>query len=97
MEVAFTVDVLRYRFRDVPRVETEASIASIGIAGSLDLAIQKATSDMARWLKSDYRLTDTEAALVLGTAAKYDVPDVVLPWVSVALRIDKAVLAALRE
>ena len=92
MDVAFTVDVERYRFRDVPRVETAEAIASVGIAGSLDQAIEKATSDMARWLEADYGLSSTEAALVLGTAAEYDVPDVVPPWVSVALRLEKAVL-----
>lgn len=97
MDVAFSVEVERYRFRDGPRVETEQEIASIGIAGSLDQAVQKATADLARWLEADYGLTATEAALVLGTAVAYDIPDLVLPWVSVAARIDKAHLAALRR
>lgn len=96
MEVAFTVDVLRYRFRDVPRVETPEFLSSVGIAGSLDAAIEKATSDMARWLEADYGLSSTETALVLGTAAQYDVPDVVPPWISVALRIDRGVLDRIR-
>lgn len=97
MELVFTVDVQRYRFRSVPRVVTPESIASVGIAGSLDLAIQEATSDMARWLESDYGLSSTETALVLGTAVEYDIPDVVRPWVSVAIKISKSVLAQINQ
>ena len=90
MDVVFSVEVQRYRFRSVPRVETEQEIASVGIAGSLDRAVEAATTDLARWLAADYGLTETEVALVLGTAVEYDIPDLVLPWVSVAARIDKA-------
>lgn len=97
LDVTFSVDVLRYRFRNVPRVENERSIASIGIAGSLDQAIQKATSDLVRWLKADFDLTDTEAALVMGTAVQYDIPDIVPPWVSVAARIDRDALSTLSD
>ena len=95
MDVVFSVEVERYRFRTVPRVETGDAIASVGIAGSLDQAVQKATTDLARWLEADYGLTSTEAAVVLGTAVEYDVPDLVLPWVSVAARIDKGALDGL--
>ena len=95
MDVVFSVNVEPYRFRDVPRIETPEAIASVGIAGSLDQAIQKATTDLARWLESDYGLTATEAALILGTVVEYDIPDLVLPWVSVAARIDKEALSSL--
>ena len=95
MDVVFSVAVERYRFRRVPRVETAEAIASVGIAGSLDRAVQAATADLARWLESDYGLTAT--ALVLGTAVAYDVPDLVLPWVSVAARIDKEHLSRLGQ
>ena len=94
-EVAFTVKVQRYRFREVPRVEDDAVIASVGIAGSLDRALEQATTDMARWLESDYGLTSGEAALVLGTVARFRIPDVVGPWVSVALEVDKVRLEGL--
>ena len=97
MDVVFSVEVERYRFRTVPRVETEDAIASVGIAGSLDRAVQAATTDLARWLEADYGLTATEAAVVLGTVVEYDVPDLVLPWVSVAARIDKEYLSRLGQ
>ena len=97
MDVAFTVDVLRYRFRNVPRVETSEYLSSVGIAGSLDQAITRATSDMARWLESEYDLSSTETALVMGTAVKYDVPDMVPPQFSIAIRVNRAAVARIRE
>ncbi|MEM9666491.1 MAG: acetamidase/formamidase family protein [Bacteroidota bacterium] len=96
MAITFTVDVLRYRFRTVPRVETEAYLSSLGIAGSLDQAITRATSDMARWLESEYGLSSTETALVMGTAVQYDVPDMVPPKFSIAIRVDRATLDRIR-
>ena len=92
MDVTFTVDVQRYRFRSTPSVETPEYFSSIGIAGSLDQAITKATSDMARWLEEEYRLSSTETALVMGTAVQYDVPDMVPPQFSIAIRVSRAVL-----
>jgi len=97
MDVTFTVDVLRYRFRNVPRVETPDYLSSVGIAGSLDRAITKATSDMARWLESEYQLSSTETALVMGTVVKYDVPDIVPPAFSIAIRVSKAAVDRIRE
>ncbi len=64
-------------------------VIGLGIAGSLDQAIKQGTSDMARWLESDYRLTSPEAAYVLGFANVYDVPDMVPPFVGVSSRVPK--------
>ena len=93
--MTFSVEVLRYRFYQVPRVETEDALVSVGIAGSLDRAVEQATSDLVRCLGEAYGLTDTETALVMGTALRYDIPDLVQPWISVSARIDKAVLAGI--
>jgi amidase len=35
---------------------------------ALDQALQRATSEMARWLEGDYKLNSTEAAMILGFA-----------------------------
>lgn len=97
MDVAFTVEVLRQRYHGATRVETATDIQSVGVAGSLDIAVRHATSDMARWLERDYGLTATEAALVMGFAFEYAVPDIVPPWVSVVARVPKSALAQLRR
>ncbi len=42
----------------------------IGIAGSLDEALHRATTGMAHYLDGEYGLNSTEAVLVLGLAVK---------------------------
>jgi amidase len=68
---------------------------SIGIAGSLDEAMRSATTDMARWLEAEYELTSSEAAVVMGFAMRYDIPDLVPPYVGVSARLPRTVLQTL--
>lgn len=95
MDVTFSVDVQRWKFASVPRAESAEHIMSIGIGGSLDDALRRATSDLARWLEVDYKLTSNEAAVILGFAVIYDVPDLVGAQVGVSARLPKSVLATL--
>ncbi len=94
MDVTFSVDVARWKFADIPRAETADHIMSIGVGGSVDQALRRATSDLARWLEADYKLTSTEAALIMGFALIYDVPDLVGTQVGVSARLPKSVLAS---
>jgi acetamidase/formamidase len=48
----------------------------MGLDSSLNDAFKEATSDMASWLDEDYKLTPSEIAQVLGTAAEYHVSEV---------------------
>jgi amidase len=95
LNVSFSVDVKRWGFASVPRAETAESIMSIGIAGSLDEAMRSATTDMARWLESEYEVSSSEAAVVMGFAMRYDIPDLVPPYVGVSARLPKSVLQQL--
>ena len=72
-------------------------LLSIGIGGSLDQALQRATTDLARWLEGDYQLNSTEAAMVMGFAAKYDVADLVDTQVSIVVKVPKTTLAQLKR
>ena len=56
-----------------------------------------ATSGMMRWLERDYNLSATESAIVLGSAIKYDVVDLVGTQVSIAAKVPKTALAKLRK
>jgi acetamidase/formamidase len=96
MDIEFTVDLLRDRGFGHPLAENAEFLISIGIAGSLDQALQQATSGMMRWLERDYKLTGSDAAVVLGFALKYDVVDLVGTQVSVAAKVPKAALAPLK-
>ncbi len=97
MDVTFSVDVARWKFADTPRAETADHIMSIGVGGSVDQALRRATTDLARWLESEYTLTSTEAALIMGFAVIYDVPDLVGTQVGVSARLPKSVLAPLKR
>jgi amidase len=97
MDFEFTVDVIPGRNFGHPLAENADSLISIGIGGSLDQALQQATSGLVRWLERDYKLTPNEAAMVLGFAVKYDVVDLVGTQVSVAARLPKSTAAQLTK
>lgn len=92
MQVAFTVEIRRWGFQELTRVEDAEQIMSVGVGGSLDEAMRRATSDLARWLQQDYKLSATEAALVLGFAVQFDIADVVPPGFGVTARLPRAAL-----
>jgi amidase len=95
MDFEFTVDLIRDRNFGHPLAENAEFLISIGIGGSLDQAIQQATSGMVRWLERDYKLTPSESAMLLGFAVKYDVVDLVGTQVSIAAKLPKSSLAKL--
>lgn len=97
MDFEFTVDLIPGQQFGHPLAENAEYLISIGIAGSLDQAVQMATSGMMRWLDSDYKLTPSEAAMVMGFALKYDVVDLVGTQVSIAAKLPKTALARLEK
>jgi acetamidase/formamidase len=95
MDVELTVDVIPNKRIGDPRVETVTDIITMGLDGSLDDAFKEATGDMASWLEEDYKLTPSEIAQVLGTAAEYRVSEVADRNAGMVLKINKARLATL--
>jgi amidase len=96
MDIEFTVDLIRDRSFGHPMAENAEFLISIGIGGSLDQALQQATSGMMRRLELDYKLAPSEAAMVLGFALKYDVVDLVGTQVSIAAKVPKTALTPLK-
>ena len=95
MDVEFTVDVVsRKRIRG-PRVESATHIMAVGLDGSLDDAFRSATANMAEWLTEDYKLTPSEVAQVLGTAAEYKVSEVADRNAGIVVKIHKDRLQSL--
>ena len=76
LDVEITVELLREKRLQGPRVENAESLMSIGLAGSLDDAFAEATSDLASWLQEDYQLTGSETAILLGAAIEYQIAEV---------------------
>ena len=97
MDVELTVDVIPNKRIGDPRVETATDIITMGLDGSLDDAFKEATSDMASWLEEDYKLTPSEIAQVLGTAAEYHVSEVADRNAGMVLKISKTRLATLAK
>ncbi len=96
VDVDFTVDLIKGYSTGNPRLENNDYIMSVGVAGSVPDAIQIATSQLAQWLKHDYKLTDSEIAIVTGTALVYDICELVDPHFSVVAKLPKRALAMLK-
>ena len=95
MDVEFTVDVIPGKRISSPRVESATHIMAMGLGGSLEEALRGATSSMADWLNEDYKLTPSEVAQVLGTAAEYRISEVADRNAGIVLKIDKQRLQSL--
>ena len=97
MDVEVTVDVIPGKRPPQPRVENATTAIALGIGGSIEDAFRAATSNMASWLTDDYKLTPSEIAQVLGTAAQYKVAEVADRNVNVVLKLDKERLKTLTQ
>ena len=97
MEIEFTVDVIQGKAWSTPRAENDEYLMAFGIGGSLQEALQRATTGLAQWIQSDYKLNSAELAVVLGTSIRYDVAELVDPHINVVAKIRKSVLAQLNK
>ena len=93
-DVQFSVRLIKGKRIDWPRGENETYIFTVGNARPLDQALQHATSEMLRWLKTDYRLDGTAASLLLGQAVEYDLGNVFDPAYTMVCKIAKKYLPA---
>jgi amidase len=96
MDVEFTVDLIRGQSSGGPRAENDEYWMSSGVGNSLTDALQLATTQLVNWLERDYKLDPNEAAVVLGTAMRYDIAEVVDPLVHVVAKIRKDAVALLK-
>ena len=102
MDVEFTIRVIANGApltgdEHGPRFENTDWLMASGIGSSLTIAMQKATTALALWLKREHAFSDTEAALILGTAIRYDVGAVAGDQMHMVAKINKRVLAALKR
>ena len=88
-EVEFRVRIIKKKVISWPRGETEDAIFTVGNARPLEQGLQHATSEMLRWLESDYGLSRVSASHILGMAVRYDIANVFNPAFSVACRVEK--------
>ncbi|MGI9071040.1 MAG: acetamidase/formamidase family protein [Bryobacteraceae bacterium] len=93
MDVEFTVDLIRGKSLGQPRAENSEYVMVSGIGGSLNDALQAATTGMSRWLEDEYKLNPGEIAMVLGSSMRYDIAEVVDSQVHVVAKLSKTVLS----
>ncbi len=91
-DVQFTVEVIKGKKIDWPRLENRQYIMSIGSTRPLIDALRLACSDMINWLATDYGYDRMEAYQLLGQTAVIKIANVVDPQYSVACALDKKYL-----
>jgi acetamidase/formamidase len=91
-DVQFTVEVIKNKKIDWPRLENAQYIMSIGSTRPLMDALRLACSDMINWLVADYGYEKMDAYQLLGQTAVIKVANVVDPQYSVACALDKKYL-----
>ena len=92
MDVEFTVNLIKKKAAGWPRLENDTHIMVLGSARPLLEAFQHATSELQKWLMTDYGYTERGAQTFMGQAAEYEIANVVDPNFTVVAKIRKAML-----
>jgi amidase len=92
LDVEFTVDLVKKKTIGWPRLETATHIMVLGSARPLLEAFQHATTELQRWLTSDYGLTERGAQTLMGQATEYEIANVVDPNFTVVAKVGKSLL-----
>jgi amidase len=92
MDVEFTVELVKKKTAGWPRLENDAYIMVLGSARPLLEAFQLATTELQRWLVSDYGMTERGAQIFMGQATEYEIANVVDPSFTVVSKVRKALL-----
>ncbi|GEM83301.1 acetamidase/formamidase family protein [Meiothermus hypogaeus] len=95
MDVQFSVDLIKGQAIRWPRGENAAYIFTVGNARPLDQCVQHATSEMLRWLTSQYRLDTQSASQLLGQCVRYDLGNIFDPAYTMICKMPKKVLERL--
>ncbi|MBC7235973.1 MAG: acetamidase/formamidase family protein [Chloroflexi bacterium] len=94
MDVQVTFKVLKGWSIRWPRGEDERFIFTVGNARPLDQALQHATTEMLRWLQTDYGLDAYGAHILLGHTVVYEVGNVIDPAFTMVCKVPKEALPA---
>jgi acetamidase/formamidase len=97
VDVTFSVDLIKGYTTPQVRAEDKDYLISFGVSGSVPESIQLATTQLAEWVKHDYKLNDSEVALLFGDVLKFDITELVDPHFNVVAKVPKSVLATLNK
>jgi len=96
MDVEFSVEVIKGGSSGQVRAETRDYLIAFGVSGSVPESIQTSTSQLATWIKKDYKLSDSEVAILFAATLKYDVTELVDSQYNVVAKVPKSVLAQMK-
>jgi len=94
MDVQFSVDLRKGWTIQWPRGENQDYILAVGNARPLDQALQHATTEMIRWLQSDYSLDPVGTSILMGQFVAYDLGNVFDPAYTMVCKMPQRVLPA---
>jgi acetamidase/formamidase len=89
MDVEFTVDLVKKKTIGWPRLENDEYIMVLGSERPMLQAFQHATTEILRWLMSDYGFDERTASMLMGQAMEYEIANVVDPHFTVVAKIRK--------
>ncbi|MEZ4636305.1 MAG: acetamidase/formamidase family protein [Caldilineaceae bacterium] len=91
-EVQFTVHLQKGKRIGWPRGENADYTFTAGNARPLDQATQHATTEMLRWLQSDYGLDPIGANILMGQCVEYDLGNIYDPAYTMICKVPKRIL-----
>jgi acetamidase/formamidase len=89
MDVEFTVNLVKKKVIGWPRLENDDYIMVLGSERPLLQAFQHATTELLRWLMSDYGFDERTASMLMGQAVEYEIANVVDPHFTVVAKLRK--------
>ena len=92
MDVEFTVALVKKTPIAWPRLENDTHIMVLGSARPLLEAFQLATSEMQKWLMTEYGFSERGASTFMGQALEYEIANVVDPNFTVVAKMRKSLL-----
>ena len=92
MDVEFSVDVIKNKKINWPRIENGDSLVVLGSARPLLQALQHATTELQRWLMEEYGYDERGSSLLMGHAMEYEIAQVVDPHFTVVAKMPKRYL-----
>ena len=89
MDVEFSVDLIKQKKINWPRLESDEHLMVLGSARPLLQALQHATTELQSWLMDEYGFDERGSSLLLGHVMEYDIANIVDPNFTVVAKIAK--------
>ncbi len=91
-DVQFTLRLIKAKKINWPRGENDEYIFTVGNARPLDQCVHHATTEMLRWLQSDFGLDALGANILMGQCVEYDLGNIFDPAYTMVCKVHKRFL-----